>query len=76
MEEVRRIYKEYTKISFGVTSKWNEIDHNTQMLITFHEGKLTGLLDVCYMMDDVAESIIDIVKKEFEVYKNLAGVEE
>lgn len=46
------------------------------MLITFHEGKLTGLLDVCYMMDDVAESIIDIVKKEFEVYKNLAGVEE
>lgn len=75
MEEVRRIYKEYTKISFGVTSKWNEIDHNTQMLITFHEGKLTGLLDVCYMMDDVAESIIDIVKKEFEFYKVLAGVE-
>ena len=76
MEEVRRIYKEYTKISFGVTSKWNEIVHNTQMLITFHEGKLTGVLDVCSMMDDVAESIIDVVKKEFEVYKNLAGVEE
>lgn len=76
MEEVKRINKEFGEIREGVSKRWKKIDKNQQMLITFQEGKLCGLLSICYSYKKVPSAMLNLLKEEFEFYKNLTGMEE
>lgn len=76
MEEVKRINKEFGEIRDGVSKRWKKIDKNHQMLITFQEVKLCGVLSICYSYKKVPSAMLKLLKEEFEFYKVLADVEE
>lgn len=76
MEEVKRINKEFGEIREDVSKRWKKIDKNQQMLITFQEGKVCGVLSICYSFKTIPDAILDVLKGEFEFYKILVGVED
>lgn len=75
MEELNKIYKEFGKLMMEVSKRWKKIDKNHQMLITFQESKLCGLLSICYSYKKVPSAMLKLLKEE-EFYKNLASMEE
>lgn len=71
MEELNKIYKEFGKLTLEVTRKFKQYKENEKIAIEFQEGRVSALLNVCYMLEDIPERIMDELKDDFEFYKNL-----
>lgn len=76
MEELNKIYKEFVKLMTEVTKRFKNYSDNEKILIEYEEGRVSAFFNVCYMMEDIPEKLMDTLKGEFELYKNLAGMEE
>lgn len=76
MEEVKKMYKEFVKLMMEVTKRFKNYSDNEKILIEYEEGRVSAFFNVCYMMEDIPEKLMDTLKGEFELYKNLTGMEE
>lgn len=76
MEELNRMYKEFEKLMIEVTKRFKNYSDNEKILIEYEEGRVSAFFNVCYMMEDIPEKLMDTLKGEFELYKNLTGMEE
>lgn len=76
MEEVKKMYKEFVKLMTEVTKRFKNYSDNEKILIEYEEGRVSAFFNVCYMMEDIPEKLMDTLKGEFELYKNLTGMEE
>lgn len=77
MEELNKIYKEFEQLMLKVTRNFKKFNENEKIIIEFYEGRVSGLLNACYMMDDdIPEKLMKVLKNDFIIYKNLAGMEE
>lgn len=77
MEELNKMYKEFVKLVKEVTRKFKEYNENEKMVIKFQEGRVSALINACYLMDDdIPEKLMDTLKDDFKFYKRLIRVEE
>lgn len=76
MEEANKMYKEFVKLMTEVTKRFKNYSDNEKILIEYEEGRVSAFFNVCYMMEDIPEKLMDTLKGEFELYKNLTGMDE
>lgn len=76
MEEVKKMYKEFVKLMTEVTKRFKNYSDNEKILIEYEEGRVSAFFNVCYMMENIPEKLMDTLKEEFKLYKRLIRVEE
>ena len=77
MEDLNKFYKEFGKLMMEVTRKFKEYSENEKMVIEFQEGRVSALINACYLMDDdIPEKLMDALKDDFKFYKRVIRVEE
>ena len=76
MEEANKMYKEFVKLMTEVTKRFKNYSDNEKILIEYEEGRVSAFFNVCYMMEDIPEKLMDTLKGDFEFYKRVIRVEE